>query len=109
MTSTAIKNLLSADNTVTLIILSADDLRASMEEISSMTAIKVAKSLIDTKESPDDLLDTKQTALLIGISTQTLWRWNRSGKLRPVITSPHPRYRRSDIRAIINPPTTPAP
>jgi len=43
------------------------------------------------------LLSTAETARLLGVSRQTLWRMSKSGELRPVKVRTGTRYRRADV------------
>lgn len=48
------------------------------------------------------LLEEEQAKEMLKISTTTLWRWGKSGYLKPIyIGGKHKRYRRSDIMALI--------
>lgn len=51
---------------------------------------------------PDDLLTRQETADLFRVDKATIRRWERAGRL-PAITLPsgRPRYKRSDVEALI--------
>ena len=55
-----------------------------------------------TLEKKEVMLKIKETAEKLGVDRSTLYRWEQSGYLKPVRMGGVPRYRLSDIEAIMN-------
>lgn len=53
----------------------------------------------------DELLTAPQVAEILSVSAETIRTWAKSGKLASItLPGGRPRFRRSDIDAILNPP-----
>jgi excisionase family DNA binding protein len=56
-------------------------------------------------ERPDDLLPPAESAKLIGISRDTLKRWEKKGRITALRTPEgHRRFRRRDVEALLTEP-----
>lgn len=57
-------------------------------------------------DSPPDLITTGDAAAVLGVSVQTVRRWERSGHL-PAVRTPgnQRRFRRSDVEALLEIPS----
>jgi excisionase family DNA binding protein len=56
----------------------------------------------DSTESADDFLPVGASAALVGVSADTLKRWEGDGRIKSVRTpTGHRRYRRSDVLALL--------
>lgn len=53
------------------------------------------------EKSDDQVLTPDEVAAMLGCSTNTLWRWARQGYLVPVKIGRKPRYRASDVEALM--------
>lgn len=54
----------------------------------------------------DELLTAPQVAVILSVSPESVRRWAKEGKLRSItLPGGSPRFRRSDVDAILNPPT----
>ncbi|AMS03118.1 excisionase and transcriptional regulator [Gordonia phage Obliviate] len=57
---------------------------------------------MQTKHAADDRLSVGEAAGLIGISVDTLKRWERAGRISSTRTpTGHRRFRRSDVEALL--------
>jgi excisionase family DNA binding protein len=62
-----------------------------------------------TDPATDDLLSPAQASALIGVSVQTLRRYDREERLASVRTpGGQRRFRRSDVLALLAPPASPS-
>lgn len=52
------------------------------------------------EKTDDPILAPDEVAAKLGVSTNTLWRWQKSGYLVPVRIGRKPRYRLSDVEAL---------
>jgi len=60
---------------------------------------KEVKTILPEK----DLLSVKEVSKILGVTSVTLWRWEKAGKLQPVhVSSNVSRYRRSDIEKLLS-------
>lgn len=53
------------------------------------------------KEKPEEYLTPNEVAKTIGVSTNTLWRWEKDNYLVPLKIGRKSRYRKSDVEALI--------
>jgi predicted DNA-binding transcriptional regulator AlpA len=56
-----------------------------------------SKQLESEQSSLPELLSAKQTALFLGISKVSLWKWSKDGKLQSYQISGRIRYKRDEI------------
>lgn len=52
-------------------------------------------------ESQEKYLSPQKTAELLECAASTLWRWNKSNYLKPILLGGKRRYRMSDIKKIL--------
>ncbi|GAA2022288.1 helix-turn-helix domain-containing protein [Pseudokineococcus marinus] len=63
-----------------------------------------------SEHSQNDLLSVSQAAALVGVSLDTIRRWDNDGRIQSVRTpTGHRRFRRGDVEALLQPsPAAPA-
>ena len=50
----------------------------------------------------DNLIKISEVAKLFGVTTRTVRRWEKSGKIKPILTlGKHRRYKLSEIKSLI--------
>ena len=54
-----------------------------------------------TSEKNEVMLKTNEVAKKLGVDRSTLYRWDKSGYLKPVRMGGVPRYRLSDVEAVM--------
>jgi len=91
-----IQELLAQGNAKVQISLSGADLREFGENLIKNT-IKMV-----TAERMEVMLKVNEAAQKLSVDRSTLYRWEKSGYLKPVRMGGVPRYRLSDIEAIMN-------
>lgn len=84
----------------TILQISAGDLCDFAHQL-IQTVVKIA-TIQSNKESRQDILTIEEVADILKVSKMTLWRWNKNGKLKKIDIGGMPRYRRSDIDALLN-------
>ena len=60
------------------------------------------KELGKAKKEPEQWLTPKEAAEMLGVSGNTLWRWNNTGYLRHTKVGRKPLYKLSDINKLKN-------
>lgn len=60
-----------------------------------------AKKAEQEKEKPEEYLTPNEVAKMIGVSTNTLWRWEKEKYLAPLKVGRKSRYRKSDVEALM--------
>lgn len=68
-------------------------------EIEEIVQKAVEAAISKNKEATNVLLHREATAARLGVDLSTLWRWDRSGYLRPVRLGRTVYYRLADIEA----------
>ena len=94
----SIKEILESGASVTLAV-TANDLQ---EFALTLLSEAEAKAATLREQQPEQYLTTGETAKLFGVSTNTLWRWAKSGYLKPIKTGRTPHYRLSDVENLLN-------
>lgn len=92
----AIQELLMSGNANVQLSVSGKDLREFGESLIRQTVNQMSS------EKKEIMLKIKETAERLGVDRSTLYRWEQSGYLKPVRLGGVPRYRLSDIEAIMN-------
>ena len=82
-------------NNVQLVVSAADLKEAILEWTLEMQA-KIKEAM------PDETLDVSEVKKMLGVSPQTLWRWQKIGYLVPFKIGRERYYRKSDIDKILN-------
>ena len=90
-----IKGLVNAGSNVHLMI-NAEDLRIYSESL-----IKDTISRLSPKKEKEVYLDVKQTCDILQVDRSTLWRWDKTGYLKPYRIGGKVRYRLSEIDKIL--------
>lgn len=75
---------------------SADDLREF-----ALFLMGEARKAEKEKEKPEEYLTPNEVAKMIGVSTNTLWRWEKEKYLAPLKVGRKSRYRKSDVEALL--------
>lgn len=86
-----IKNLLNSGNEMCAILSLAD-----LKEF-ALTLIAEAKAAAKEEKEDEEYLTPQQTAEMLGVTTNSLWRWNRDGYLKNVKVGRKPFYKKSDV------------
>lgn len=73
----SIKELLDSGQNVIIAVTPAD-----LKEF-AMTVAEELKSAGESSEPPDVRLTLKDAAVMLGVTTSTLWRWRKTGYLVP--------------------------
>ncbi len=76
-----------------------DDLRRWHDEIIATSPPFVPEPAVTPTA---DLYTRKQTIALLGVDSSTLWRWAKSGYLKPIEYGGQRRYRKADVQRILN-------
>lgn len=82
-------------NNVQLVVSAADLKEAILEWTLEMQA-KIKEAM------PDETLDVSEVKKMLGVSPQTLWRWQKIGYLVPFKIGRERYYRKTDIDKILN-------
>lgn len=90
-----INEIIRTQNNVQLVVNAADLKEAILEWAREMQA-KIKEAM------PDETLDVSEVKKKLGVSPQTLWRWQKSGYLVPFKIGRERYYRKSDIDKILN-------
>ncbi len=86
----------SANISVTI---SAEELRGFFKEI-VRAHDEEERARVENEKDGDKFLTAKETAQRLNCSLPTLWRWNKSGYLRPLKIGGKVRYRVSDVKKL---------
>ncbi len=78
------------------LVVSAADLKEAILEWTQEMQSKINESM------PDEILDVSEVREKLGVSPQTLWRWQKSGYLVPFKIGRERYYKKSDIDKILN-------
>lgn len=64
--------------------------------------INQVQATTEDKEEPESYLTPDEVADMIGVSKNTLWRWDKEHYLTPVKVGRKSRYKRSDVVALMS-------
>ena len=67
----------------------------------ALLLVSEAKKAEAGKEKPETYMTPNEVAHLIGVSTNTLWRWEKDNYLVPLKIGRKSRYRKSDVEALM--------
>lgn len=67
----------------------------------ALLVVKETKKAEAEKEKPETYMTPNEVADLIGVSTNTLWRWEKEKYLIPLKIGRKSRYRKSDVEALM--------
>lgn len=90
-----INEIMQNQNNVQLVVSAADLKEAILEWTLEMQA-KIKEAM------PGETLDVSEVKKMLGVSPQTLWRWQKNGYLVPFKIGRERYYRKSDIDKILN-------
>lgn len=90
-----IKDLLSEGANVAIIVTPTD-----LKEF-ALLLIEETLSAKNQETEPDTYLTPDEVANELGVSKNTLWRWDKIGYLSPVKVGRKPLYKRSDIDSLL--------
>lgn len=82
----------NCENTHVSVVVGITDLKEFAREL-----IAEARELGKAEKQPEEYLTPQEVADLLGVTTNTLWRWNKSGYLTHVKLGRKPYYKKSDI------------
>lgn len=91
-----IKDLLASTNANISLTVSVEDLKEF-----ALFLIDEAQTARATERKPEEYLTPKEVAGKLGVSENTLWRWNKSKYLCHVKLGRKPFYRKSDLAKIM--------
>lgn len=72
------------------------------EDLKWMVTEWVQEELNKRTQKQDNYLSRTKTALMLGVTLSTLWRWDKENYLKAVRIGSKVLYRESDIQRIIN-------
>lgn len=81
-----------------LMVVSLNDLKELFKEIYDER--EAEKKAVADNEHDNELVGADDTARILGVKTNTLWRWSKSGYLIPVKIGRKPFYKQADIDRI---------
>lgn len=90
-----IQSLLETDANVSVVVSVADLKEFAMTIINEVLEQRISEAKQETYLSPDEVAEK------LGVSTNTLWRWNRDKYLMPIKMGRKSRYRLSDVNKIL--------
>lgn len=53
------------------------------------------------KQKADKMLSIAQVCKMLDVDKSTLWHWNKDGYLKKIYVGSKPRYKESDVKAIL--------
>lgn len=90
-----INSLLSADANISVVISVADLKEFALCVVTEAMAAKEAEKKEEKYLTPDDVAD------MVGVSKNTLWRWEKEKYLIPIKVGRKSRYKLSDVKSIL--------
>lgn len=94
-TQSAIQEVLMSGGANITLSVSGDDLKEFGTSLIRQTINQM------TSEKNEVMLKTNEVAKKLGVDRSTLYRWDKSGYLKPVRMGGVPRYRLSDVETIM--------
>lgn len=94
-------NLLQNAEANVAVTIGLQDLRAVAAEFAEQVVERLRESADPTPAS-DELLTANEVCAMLGVTKQTLWRWDKMDYLKKVRVGNCVRYRRADVLAISN-------
>lgn len=92
----AISELLKTESNIQLVVNAAD-----LKEF-AVTIMEAAKKEAEAAKKPEKWLTRFECAKMFGISTNTLWRWQRDGYLVPNKVGRKNLYKLSEVEKMMN-------
>ena len=90
----SIKELLSSEAHISIVVTPADLREFAISRINETLAEKSEQKPVE------EYLQRSEAARILGVSTNTLWRWAKDGYLSPVKIGHKSAYKLSDINKI---------
>lgn len=90
-----INSLLSADANISVVVSIADLKEFALNVVAEAMAAKEAEKKEERYLTPDVVAD------MVGVSKNTLWRWNRDKYLMPIKMGRKSRYKLSDVEKLM--------
>ena len=90
-----INSLLSADANISVVVSIADLKEFALNVVAEAMAAKEAEKKEEKYLTPDDVAD------MVGVSKNTLWRWEKEKYLIPIKVGRKSRYKLSDVKSIL--------
>ena len=90
-----INSLLSADANISVVVSIADLKEFALNVVAEAMAAKEAEKKEERYLTPDVVAD------MVGVSKNTLWRWNRAKYLMPIKMGRKSRYKLSDVEKLM--------
>jgi excisionase family DNA binding protein len=91
-----IQDLIKCGENVTIAVKPSE-----LKEFAMYVMAETAKAKDAERKVPEVYLTPKETAEMIGVSTNTLWRWEKEKYLTPFKIGRKSRYRKSDVEALL--------
>ncbi len=76
-----------------------NDLREIFEAV--LDAREALQKQEAEKRENDRLLDVEEVSQMLGVCSNSLWRWNRDGYLKPIKVGRKNRYKLSEVKRIL--------
>ena len=90
-----INSLLSADANISVVVSIADLKEFALNVVAEAMAAKEAEKKEERYLTPDDVAD------MVGVSKNTLWRWEKEKYLIPIKVGRKSCYKLSDVKSIL--------
>lgn len=90
-----INSLLSADANISVVVSIADLKEFALNVVAEAMAAKEAEKKEERYLTPDVVAD------MVGVSKNTLWRWEKEKYLIPIKVGRKSRYKLSDVKSIL--------
>ncbi len=90
-----IDSLLNADANISVVVSVADLKEFALCVVTEAMAAKEAEKKEEKYLTPDDVAD------MVGVSKNTLWRWEKERYLIPIKVGRKSRYKLSDVKSIL--------
>lgn len=91
-----IKNLIDCGDNVTIAVRPSD-----LKEFALYVMAETSKAKDAAGNITEVYLTPKEVAGMVGVSTNTLWRWEKEKYLIPLKIGRKSRYRKSDVEALM--------
>lgn len=94
-------NLLQSTDANVAVTISLQDLREVATQFAEQVVERLRSAMPPTPANgKDDLLTQKEVCAMLGVTKQTLWRWDKMDYLKKVRVGNAVRYRRADVEQL---------
>ena len=90
-----INSLLNVDTNISVMVSVADLKEFALTVVAEAIAAKEAEKKEEKYLTPDDVVD------MLGVSKNTLWRWEKESYLIPIKVGRKSRYKLSDVKSLL--------